>query len=111
MQGYCYAVSKVFWMIWLKPKEYSMIFCFSNSLDFHLMSFWSFTKLKIHLSQIKAPLINYLINGPKGPCSQNLHPFQLSLLQNAQLGLVRGRTAGRQGLHQLNRAKQRSETP
>lgn len=54
---------------------------------------------------------HYLVNSAKGSGSEDLYPFQLSLLQNAQLGLVRGRTAGRKGLHQLNRAKQKSESP
>ncbi len=62
------------------------------------------TNLRIPLSPLWC---HYLVNGAEGPGSQDLHPFQLGLFQNAQLGLVRGRTTGRQRLHQLRHTKQR----
>lgn len=45
----------------------------------------------------------YLIDSPKGPCTQRPELFQLCLFQDSHLSLVWRRAARRQRLHQLHR--------
>lgn len=47
----------------------------------------------------------HLVDRSESPRSQDLDPLQLRLLQDPQLSLVGGRSARRQGLHQLAKQK------
>lgn len=52
-----------------------------------------------------------LVYGSKSPGTQNLDPLQLGLFEDAQLSLVGGRPAGREGLHQLTKHKPDTFSP